>query len=165
VTCVYVAKSADIGVKVGISGDAARRIRALRKEHRRPISLEFCRRGDASAIEAIEKQAHALLCAYRVKGEWFGVSVEDAVAAVLKAADQLGYSLEDWKGSQEIIDYPHRGRPATGIGRAEGLRLYPELSTAIEAWRSDQLEDMGRPEAIRRLLRSHPDLKRYLEGK
>lgn len=58
-----------------------------------------------------------------------------------------------------------RGRPATGIGRAEGLRLYPELSDAIEAWRGDQTEEVGRPEAIRRLLRSHPDLKRYLEGK
>lgn len=160
-TCVYVAKSDGIGVKVGISGDAPRRIRALRKEHHQPISLEFCQRGDAPAIEAIEKQAHALLCAHRVKGEWFGVSVDEAIAAVLKAAAQLGYTLEPWNGSREVIDYTRGGRPPTHATPVM-LRLVPEDMGAVDAWIGRQ--DISRPEAIRRLLRSHPDLKRYLEG-
>jgi hypothetical protein len=46
-----------------------------------------------------------------------------------------------------------RGRPATGIGPAVGLRLYPELEQRLDAWIAKQGEpDLGRPEAIRRLL-------------
>jgi hypothetical protein len=46
-----------------------------------------------------------------------------------------------------------RGRPKTGIGPHVGLRLYPELEKRLDAWISKQGEaDLGRPEAIRRLL-------------
>ena len=45
-----------------------------------------------------------------------------------------------------------RGRPRTGIGRAIGLRLYPELEQKIDAWIADQADHPSRPEAIRRLL-------------
>ena len=46
-----------------------------------------------------------------------------------------------------------RGRPTTGIGPAVGLRLYPDLEARLDAWIAKQGEpDLGRPEAIRRLL-------------
>jgi hypothetical protein len=46
-----------------------------------------------------------------------------------------------------------RGRPRTGIGRALGLRLYPDLEARLDAWIAKQNEpDLGRHEAIRRLL-------------
>jgi hypothetical protein len=46
-----------------------------------------------------------------------------------------------------------RGRPSTGIGPAVGLRLYPDLQARLDAWIAKQGEsDLGRPEAIRRLL-------------
>lgn len=46
-----------------------------------------------------------------------------------------------------------RGRPPTGIGRNIGLRLYPEMEAAIEAWIARQPDPKpSKPEAIRRLL-------------
>ena len=45
-----------------------------------------------------------------------------------------------------------RGRPETGIGRPVGLRLYPHLEQALDAYCEDQLDGPGRPEAIRRIL-------------
>jgi hypothetical protein len=46
-----------------------------------------------------------------------------------------------------------RGRPKTGIGRNVGLRLYPELQARLDDWIAKQGEpDLGRPEAIRRVL-------------
>jgi hypothetical protein len=46
-----------------------------------------------------------------------------------------------------------RGRPSTGIGPAVGLRLYPELQARLDDWIAKQGEpDLGRPEAIRRVL-------------
>jgi hypothetical protein len=45
------------------------------------------------------------------------------------------------------------GRPKTGIGPNIGLRLYPDLEARLDAWIAKQDEpDLGRPEAIRRLL-------------
>lgn len=45
-----------------------------------------------------------------------------------------------------------RGRPATGIGKATGLRLYPELEAGIEEWRQRQPSKPGKHEAIRQLI-------------
>ena len=45
-----------------------------------------------------------------------------------------------------------RGRPTTGIGKAMGLRLYPDLERALDAFIAKQKEPIGRPEAIRRIL-------------
>jgi hypothetical protein len=46
-----------------------------------------------------------------------------------------------------------RGRPKTGIGPNIGLRLYPELEAALDAWIEQQPEPRpSRPEAIRNIL-------------
>lgn len=59
-----------------------------------------------------------------------------------------------------------RGRPINkGSGRLVALRLHEE-DGAVSDWIDEQGESMSVPEAIRRLLRSHPELKRYLgDGK
>jgi len=49
-----------------------------------------------------------------------------------------------------------RGRPTTGIGKAIGLRLYPDLEARLDAWIARQPEPRpSRPEAIRRILAEH----------
>ena len=45
-----------------------------------------------------------------------------------------------------------RGRPSTGIGKATGLRLYPELEAGIEEWRRAQPDKPEKHEAMRRLM-------------
>ena len=45
-----------------------------------------------------------------------------------------------------------RGRPATGINPAVGVRLPPELMKAVDRWRAHESDVPGRPEAIRRLI-------------
>jgi hypothetical protein len=47
---------------------------------------------------------------------------------------------------------PKIGRPTTGIGKAIGLRLYPDLEAKIDAWCAQQPDKLSRPEAIRRLI-------------
>lgn len=47
------------------------------------------------------------------------------------------------------------GRPPTGIGPVVGVRLYPDIEAALEAWIAQQPDPKpGRPEAIRRILRA-----------
>jgi hypothetical protein len=46
-----------------------------------------------------------------------------------------------------------RGRPSTGIGKAIGLRLYPELEATLDAWIEEQPDPKpSRPDAIRKLI-------------
>jgi len=45
-----------------------------------------------------------------------------------------------------------KGRPPTGIGAPVGLRLYPDLEKALDAYIIKSGEEIGRPEAIRRIL-------------
>jgi len=56
--------------------------------------------------------------------------------------------------ARSIVDNKKkRGRPPTGIGPAVGLRLYPEIQDRLDAWIAKHGEpDLGRPEAIRRVL-------------
>ncbi|HEY0027233.1 MAG TPA: hypothetical protein VGC35_05135 [Allosphingosinicella sp.] len=47
------------------------------------------------------------------------------------------------------------GRPRTGIGPHIGLRLYPDIEEALEAWIARQPDPKpSKPEAIRRILRT-----------
>jgi hypothetical protein len=56
-----------------------------------------------------------------------------------------------------------RGRPKTGIGEPIGLRLYPEIDTAIDRWIAEQIEPRpGKPEAIRRILSDYLRRRGYL---
>jgi hypothetical protein len=46
------------------------------------------------------------------------------------------------------------GRPRTGIGPVVGVRLYPDIEEALEAWIAQQPEPKpSKPEAVRRILR------------
>lgn len=57
-----------------------------------------------------------------------------------------------------------RGRPPTGIGKAIGLRLYPELEASLDAWIEAQPDPKpSRPEAIREALAEHLKAKGYLK--
>jgi hypothetical protein len=55
--------------------------------------------------------------------------------------------------SSSISDSKKIGRPKTGIGRAIGLRLYPELEKRLDVWIAEQDDPPSRPEAIRVLMK------------
>ena len=46
-----------------------------------------------------------------------------------------------------------RGPPPTGKGTLVGVRLQPELLAALDDWAASRNDGLGRPEAIRRLLK------------
>jgi hypothetical protein len=55
-----------------------------------------------------------------------------------------------------------RGRPTTGIGKAIGLRLYPELETALLRYEQSQKTKLSRPEAIRQILTDYLKRRGFL---
>jgi hypothetical protein len=68
----------------------------------------------------------------------------------------LGSPFRYLKGEDDAIADEKKkkiGRPSTGIGPNVGLRLYPEMDAAIEAWIAKQRDPKpSKPEAIRRLV-------------
>ncbi|QIG92273.1 hypothetical protein [Bradyrhizobium sp. 6(2017)] len=56
------------------------------------------------------------------------------------------------KSSTKKVTPKKRGRPATGKDPLVSTRMPPTLIAAVEAWASQQDDDPGRSEAIRRLV-------------
>ncbi|HUQ36662.1 MAG TPA: hypothetical protein VM144_09840 [Aestuariivirga sp.] len=55
-----------------------------------------------------------------------------------------------------------RGRPSTGIGKAIGLRLYPDLEAGLAAFEKAK-KVSSRPEAIRQILTDYLVRKGFMK--
>jgi hypothetical protein len=84
---------------------------------------------EAMAVEKIEAKAHEILHSKHCRGEWFSVSAEEAVNAVLQAAEPLGYELR----RQLVIVGRLGGGRATGGERATAFVLAREIGVP-EQW-------------------------------
>jgi metal-responsive CopG/Arc/MetJ family transcriptional regulator len=91
---IYVVKSEPGPVKIGIATKPRNRFSELQTASHLPLSLEYIGEcPEAAAAERIEARAHAILRSQHCRGEWFSVSAEEAVEAVMQAATELGYEL------------------------------------------------------------------------
>lgn len=54
--------------------------------------------------------------------------------------------------SKQVVPKKRRGRPATGRDPVTAIRLSEELRANIDAWAAVQEDELGRSEAIRRLV-------------
>lgn len=86
---VYVIHSAGGFVKIGISGNPARRAADLRPHQ--PFTVELVHVRDPGNLKArlVEAAAHHLLKDRHVRGEWFEVSTEEAIAAIEAAVTMV----------------------------------------------------------------------------
>lgn len=86
---VYVIHEADNSqvCKIGIANNPARRLSALQVAHYRELVLAYSVKfgTEKLALDA-EKHVHELFRSSHCRGEWFGVSAEEAVEAVRCAA-------------------------------------------------------------------------------
>src|SRR5258708_2003505 len=92
--CVYVVKSEPGPVKIGKAVNPHRRLKELKTTSPSPLLLEYIGEcGTESASDRIEKRAQHIVRTKRAIGEWFDVSTAEAVAAIEKAAGELGLEL------------------------------------------------------------------------
>lgn len=167
---IYVIRAQPGPVKVGIATKPKSRLCFLQVAAFVPLSLEFI--GECLAENSageIEARAHEILKEKCQHGEWFAVSVDEAVEAVNKAAHELGHPI---KSIPVPVPRPKGKRPGTivkvrfssqTLSELEGWRLKetPELnfhdaiiecaSRALVDWRAHQRPIPSRPEAIRQL--------------
>lgn len=91
---VYVVTSSNGHVKIGISTDPEARLRTLQTGTSDQLQLTFTAPGYGNAL-TVEQEAHRILAAHRVSGEWFNVTPDLAVAAIFGAADRTGCSISN----------------------------------------------------------------------
>jgi integrase len=90
---IYVARAEADFVKIGITASPLKRLNAVRNGTHASISIAYVASvtGDAGVLE---RDVHAALKQHRISGEWFKVTSDKAVDAILAAANKLGYPLE-----------------------------------------------------------------------
>lgn len=91
--CIYAVAGEHGMTKIGISNSPTDRLATLQTGSAHALVLTFAAfpSGDAYALE---QEAHAILGARRVNGEWFNASPEMAAAAIYAAAERVGQSLQ-----------------------------------------------------------------------
>jgi predicted GIY-YIG superfamily endonuclease len=88
---VYViAPSPDGPVKIGFSADPHRRVRQLQTGYPGRLTLHYSEAFSAARAPLMEKIIHRTISYKRKSGEWFDMSVEDAVAEVQFALIRYG---------------------------------------------------------------------------
>lgn len=91
---VYVIASDPAGpVKIGFSKHPEKRVTQLQTGHSETLRLYYYHSLPAESVKLMEKAVHATNRHRKVKGEWFNLSVEDAILevrhAVIRYADNL----------------------------------------------------------------------------
>lgn len=86
---IYVVTSGDL-TKIGITNNADRRLRELGRQVGQPVSLIWKTNCSRDMIYEIELACHAALDEFRVKGEWFKVTPEQAIEAIKSEMAQRG---------------------------------------------------------------------------
>lgn len=158
---VYAMQRADGAVKVGISTNPDSRKKTVAVEVRQSVNVSFAipPRSDARAVEIA---AHKLLRDKHETGEWFFVSVEEAMAAISLAVDIVEGRAPDITSIIPRIPNVNKYREIDGdVMMARNFRLPKPLLKELE----DLSEKQGvkQPELVRRALREFLDKYKTLE--
>ena len=130
--CLYVIGGDSGPLKIGYSGNPKNRLRELNVASPLDLEIKHTRNVPELTCKFTEKYAHALLSSRWVRGEWFDVSLEQAIAAIRLADEGVragrlppGPSVQDATGAA-----------AQSSGVPFGLSsLTPHRAVAARRWR------------------------------
>jgi hypothetical protein len=126
-TALYVMES-EVGVKIGISKSPDERLRQITNASGMHVSLRHTR--DHESAYAVEQNAHKLLADKRRTGEWFNVTVNEAIAAIDEAASEIENSCEPQEPVSCTTVFKERLRRI-----AERYRKAERLLEEVVVWR------------------------------
>jgi Meiotically up-regulated gene 113 len=127
---VYAMRRPDGAIKLGISGAPETRKNGLSCQIKKPVDIMFLiqKRPDARIVEGI---SHKLLEKKRDTGEWFFITVEEAMQAVSQAVDIVEGLLPDTTG--ELKRSSERKCVSLENRPVKGARLEFRASKDLEA--------------------------------
>ncbi len=84
---IYIVEKEGGAIKIGISQDAVKRMRALSKQGGFKIMNQFCTNACSNAHD-IKREMHIKYQNFRIDGEWFNVSFGDSVKVLKEIFDK-----------------------------------------------------------------------------
>lgn len=107
---VYVVRGDHNMTKIGVTTNPAARLAQLRTGSAFPIEYAFIGVTPGTGYD-IEQEAHTLLDKHRCAGEWFDVSPELAISAIMGAAGKLGQPMRaiDLSTASMVLDIAANG--------------------------------------------------------
>lgn len=89
---IYVLKAKSGPIKIGKANNVRQRISSMQVGSPDALDIIFSAETSGDAGE-VELRAHAILAAGHVQGEWFNVTPDVAISAVIRAAREAGFEL------------------------------------------------------------------------
>lgn len=125
---IYVIGGTDHGspVKIGISSDAASRLRQLQTGNPHRLSILHLSSVQGDIAEKVEAACHKLLMEMRMEGEWFGVDVEKVVETIDRVLIERLW--------EEAADVSATGTVALNIRIPADLRRQIDDIAAARRW-------------------------------
>jgi|SRR3990172_2221340 len=145
IASVYVIQSDAGPVKIGVSRQPTARLKTVMQYQPFDAKVVHSICDEEICAFAIERAAHALLSAYRQRGEWFNVSPEQAIEAIAQAIEQIKNPIIE---EPEEVEYTERNLKTHRLQ----MVISPEEVEQIDRWRREQDDLPSRSEAIRRLV-------------
>lgn len=155
---VYVIAAKDGPVKIGMAKDVHRRFGALKTGSPVALALAYVAAVSGSA-RTLERDVHRLLAEKQFMGEWFAVSVEEAVIAIERAAGAAEIAIEALvvtePATRNITFAKREARQRAGRPRTHTImtpfRMPKELDALVHEWRAAQSGPVSYSAAIREL--------------
>lgn len=84
---VYAIAAGGDAIKIGKAKNPVGRLKDLQTSHHQPLALLYSLECLSAESTAVEREAHRHLRRYRLQGEWFKVSEDEAKSAICHALD------------------------------------------------------------------------------
>lgn len=101
---IYVIRASFGPIKVGRAKSPESRLRQLTDCQAYTAEIAYTHTVPARLESWIERRAHEILHSYRIRGEWFDVSIEDAERAIQQAVVESQMPALVSPSTQEVID-------------------------------------------------------------
>jgi DNA-binding XRE family transcriptional regulator len=120
---VYVIRAVGGPVKIGVAASPEHRCKTMATACPFPLEMAFKYHVEGTNPHKVERAAHRLLFDRRACGEWFNVSVDEAIQAIEKAAGQI-------TNPPSIEDEPMRTRTLISAAQSRAARALLNLGLA-----------------------------------
>lgn len=134
-TFIYVVGPAGGPNKVGLTADPQKRLRTLQTGHYLSLSVHHSEKVPWSDAALIERLAHDLLKSAHLRGEWFDISVADAISAINQAIDDVRFVADESRSN--IVRFrpePEELAALQNAAKAERRPVSQIVAIAVAEW-------------------------------
>lgn len=101
-TSIYVIGPKDGPFKIGYSASPSHRLSSLQTGTTEYLMLHYSEETSTEKAKVIEKMIHRTLGHKRIRGEWFSVGLEEAIA-------EVKFAFMTWEGEEDLaLRFKHK---------------------------------------------------------